>query len=96
MKTMIAKNDIAKIYDTVLSIPGMNENVKLNLQTSRKNLLLLSKVIERGLNTKEQDEKSISVLDIVSPETLKELSNLSAELLNKAGLAEMNEKLKAF
>jgi len=93
---MIAKNDLARIYDTVLSIPGMNENVKVNLQTSRKNILLLSKVFERGLNTKEGDEKTMSILDIVSPETLKELTVLSTELLNKAGLAEMNEKLKTF
>ncbi|HXB42742.1 MAG TPA: hypothetical protein VNV85_01730 [Puia sp.] len=93
---MIAKNDLARIYDTVLSIPGMNENIKLNLQTSRKNLLLLNKVIEKGLNFKETDEKSVSILDIVSGETLKELAALSAELLNKAGLSEMNEKLKTF
>ena len=50
---MLAKNEVAKVYDTVLSIPGMNQNVKVNLQISRKNLLLLSKVIERGLNGKE-------------------------------------------
>jgi hypothetical protein len=96
IQTMIAKNDLGRIYDTVLSIPGMNENVKLNLQTSRKNLLLLNKLIERGLNAKETDEKSVSILDIVSGETLKELAELSAELLNKAGLSELNEKLKTF
>jgi hypothetical protein len=93
---MLAKNDVARIYDTVLSIPGMNENVKVNLQTSRKNLLLLSKVIERGLNAKETDDKSLSILDIVSKETFAELGALANELLEKAGLAEMNEKLKTF
>ncbi|MEP7376796.1 MAG: hypothetical protein ABI675_25585 [Chitinophagaceae bacterium] len=93
---MLAKNDVALIYETVLSIPGMGEPVKVNLQTSRKNLLLLSKVIERGLNGKEVSEKGISILDIVSKETLLDLSAIAGELLTKAGLTEMNEKLKAF
>jgi hypothetical protein len=93
---MLAKNDVAKIYETVLSIPGMNEEVKVSLKISRKNLLLLNKVIERGLNGKETDDKSISVLDTVSKETLQELSDIAVQLLNKAGLTEMNDKLKSF
>lgn len=93
---MLPKNDVAKVYDTILSIPGMNDEVKLNLKTSRKNLLLLTKVIERGLNGKETDDKSVSILEIVPKETLQELGEISAQLLNKAGLSEMNEKLKSF
>lgn len=91
---MLAKNDVAKIYETLLSIPGMNEEVKVPIKISRKNLLLLTKVIERGLNGKESDDKSISVLDIVAPETLQQLGEISGQLLHKAGLAEMNDKLK--
>lgn len=91
---MLAKNDVAKIYETLLSIPGMNEEVKVPLKISRKNLLLLTKVIEKGLNGKETDEKSLSVLDIVSPETLQDLSEISVQLLQKSGLSEMNNKLK--
>jgi hypothetical protein len=45
---ILAKTDIARIYETVLSIPGMNENIKIALTISRKNTLLLSRVIERG------------------------------------------------
>ena len=93
---MLPKNEITKVYDTVLSIPGMSQNVKVNLQTSRKNLLLLSKVIERGLNGKETDDKSVSILEIVPKETLEELGAIAGQLLNKAGLTEMNEKLKSF
>lgn len=91
---MLAKNDVAKIYETLLSIPGMNEEVKVPLKISRKNLLLLTKVIEKGLNGKESDDKSISVLDIVAPETLQQLGEISGQLLHKAGLSEMNDKLK--
>lgn len=93
---MLPKNDVAKVYDTILSIPGMNDDVKLNLKTSRKNLLLLTKVIERGLNGKETDDKSVSILEIVPKETLQEIGEIAAQLLNKAGLSEMNEKLKSF
>lgn len=93
---MLAKNDVAKVYETVLSIPGMNDEIKINLKISRKNLLLLNKVIERGLNGKESDDKSVSVLDTVPKETLQELSEIAGQLLNKAGLTEMNEKLKSF
>jgi len=93
---MLQKNDMARIYDTVLCIPGMNESVKVNLQTTRKNLLLLNKVIERGLNAKDPDDKSVSILDIIPKESLQELSAIAADLLTKSGLSEMNEKLKSF
>ena len=29
---MFTTNDVAKVYDTILSIPGMNEVVKINLK----------------------------------------------------------------
>jgi hypothetical protein len=93
---MLAKNDVAKVYETVLSIPGMNDEVKISLKISRKNMLLLNKVIERGLNGKESEDKSISVLDTVPKETLQELVDIAGQLLHKAGLTEMNEKLKSF
>jgi hypothetical protein len=93
---MIAKNEIVKIYETILTVPGMAEEVKVNFKTSRRNLLLLSKVIERGLNAKETDDKLFTILEIVSKETLKELSEIPIELLQRAGLTEMNERLKSF
>jgi hypothetical protein len=92
---MQTTNTIAKVFDTVLSIPGMNDNVKIQLSIPRKNVLLLSKVIERGLNVKNSEEES-NILDIAPKETLQELTALSDELLKKAGLIEMNEKLKMF
>ena len=60
---MLAKTDVARIYDTVLSIPGMSDNVKIAFNIPRKNVLLLSKVIERGLSLKDPDDKSNNVLD---------------------------------
>lgn len=73
----------------------MNDNVKIQLSIPRKSVLLLSKVIERGLSGKDHPEES-NILNIASKETLQELGSISDELLKKAGLIEMNEKLKSF
>jgi len=92
---MLAKTDVSRIYDTVLSIPGMNDSIKISLNLSRKNVLLLSKIIEGGLLVKDADDKSNNVLDIVPKETLQQLLQLPEELLGKAGLTEMNQKLQS-
>lgn len=93
---MSSKTEIAKIYETLLSVPGMNEKIKIDLRMPRKNVLFLSKIIQRGLSSKETDDKTSDVLEIVSTETLQELILMSGEILEKAGLTDMNEKLKAF
>lgn len=89
---MLTTNDVAKVYDTILSIPGMNETVKIDLRISRKNVLLLNSVIERGLLAKD-DDKSSNLLKSVPQETLQELRTLAADCLQKAGLIELSEKL---
>ena len=89
---MLTTNDVAKVYDTILSIPGMNETVKIDMRISRKNVLLLNSVIERGLTVKEGD-KSSNLVDIVSKDTLQELTAFADECLQKAGLTELSEKL---
>ncbi len=91
---MLTTTDVAKVYDTILSIPGMNDTVKIDLKISRRNVLLLNSVIERGLTVKDVEDKSSSLLDIVPKETLHELSALSEDCLKKAGLSELSEKLK--
>jgi len=89
---MLTTNDVAKVFDTILSTPGMNEIVKIDLKISRKNVLLLNHVIERGLSNKE-DDKSLSLLGSVSEESLLELKTVADECLQKAGLIELREKL---
>lgn len=92
---MLTTNDIAQVYDTILSIPGMNEPVKIDFKISRKNVLLLNRVIERGLTLKQGD-KSSNLLDIVPQDALQELTSLADDCLKKAGLTELSEKLKSF
>jgi hypothetical protein len=91
---MLTTNDVARVYDTILSIPGMNETVKIDLKISRKNVLLLHSVIKRGLSAKE-DDKSSNLLESIPQETLQELQGIADDYLTKAGLTELSEKLKA-
>ncbi|MDX6192080.1 hypothetical protein SGQ83_22260 [Flavobacterium sp. Fl-318] len=85
-------NDVAKVFDTVLSIPSMNDVVKIDFKISRKNVLLLHHVIERGLTAKGDDKPSI-LLTSVSEENLQDLKLFGEECLLKAGLIELSEKL---
>ncbi|MEJ7737030.1 MAG: hypothetical protein WKF97_06350 [Chitinophagaceae bacterium] len=91
---MLTTNDIAQVYDTILSIPGMNDTVKIDLKISRRNVLLLTRVIERGLATK-QDDKSSNLLDMVPKDILQDFTLLADDCLKKAGLTELSEKLKS-
>ena len=85
-------NDVAKVFDTVLSIPSMNDVVKIDLKISRKNVLLLNHVIERGLSAKGNDKPSI-LMSSIQEENLQELKLFGEECLQKAGLIELSEKL---
>ncbi|MCC9066023.1 hypothetical protein LNP81_23765 [Flavobacterium sp. F-30] len=89
---MMTTNDVAKVFDTVLSIPSMNDVVKIDLKISRKNVLLLNHVIERGLSAKDNDKPSI-LMTSIQEENLQELKLLGEECLQKAGLIELSEKL---
>ena len=89
---MLTTNDVAKVYDTILSIPGMNETVKIDMRISRKNVLLLNSIIKRGLAAKD-DDKSSSLLANMPSENLQELSAFADDCLTKAGLTELSEKL---
>ena len=89
----MAKHDVAVILDTVLSTPGMSEPVKLTLKISRKNLLLLGKIVERGLSPKTSEERFDLVLEAMTADTKKEIGDVTMELLEKAGLTAVHEKL---
>lgn len=90
---MMTSSEVAQVFDTILSIPGMNEVVKIDLKISRKNVLLLNHVIERGLGGKGE-EKEGSLLAIVPKENLSDLKGIAEDCLLKAGLVELSEKLK--
>ena len=88
---MLTTNEFAKVFDTILSTPGMNEVVKMDLKISRKNVLLLSHIMERGLA--KTDDKTSPLLEGITQENLEELKALGEEFLTKSGLTELNKKL---
>ncbi len=89
------KHDVGVILDTVLSTPGMEDTVKLTVKISRKNLLLLSKLIAHGLDPKVNERQLQLLLKTFSLDAQKELNDLTTELLQKAGLITVHEKLKS-
>ena len=81
-----------KVYETVLSSPGMNEKSKIVLHLSRQNILLLSRLIETGLHaTKDNADEWLA---LVSGDARQELETVVPEMLKKGGLTEFYEKLK--
>lgn len=84
-------NEVAQVFDTILSIPGMNETVKIDLKISRKNVLLLNRIIERGLSEKGEDKSGL--LANIPDDNFQELKAMAEEALQKAGLVELSQKL---
>jgi hypothetical protein len=86
------KGEVAKVMDTIMSIPGMNEVVKMDFKISRRNVLLLDSIIKIGMNPKDNDHSGL--LESVTKDSLQDIRTLSESLLDKAGLKELSEKLK--
>lgn len=88
----VAKEKL-KIYETVLMSPGMNEKCKIVLHLSRQNILLLSRLIETGLNSNK--ENADEFLSLLNKESKEELETVVPEFLRKGGLTDFYEKLKS-
>ena len=90
---MAANNVLGKVYETLLCSPGMNEAIKIDVRVSRKSILLLNSVIENGLN--KDGGQADGLLELVPQEDIIELRSFAEECLKKAGLTELNEKMKS-
>lgn len=82
-----------RIYEAVFSGPGMNDRSKIILHLSRQNILLLSRLIETGLNANK--ENADEWLSLLSSEAKQELETVVPEMLKKGGLTQFYEKLKS-
>jgi len=89
---MLNQKEFSMLYETVLASPGMSDHVKIGLNLPRKLVLVLSKIIDAGITAKGDKEKG-GLLALVDEEIFKELSEVNDELLQKAGLKELNEKI---
>jgi len=90
----VANKEKSKIFETVLSSPGMNEKCKIVLMLSRQNILLLTRLIEAGLLTDEQafDDEIIAALP---KELSEEFKAIHEEILRKSELTEFYQRLKS-
>jgi hypothetical protein len=82
-----------KIFETILSSPGMGESCKIVLNPTRQTILLLARLIENGVEKKDQDVKD-EILSFLPEDALNELKNISEELLKRGGLVDFYEHIK--
>ncbi|MCF0040317.1 MULTISPECIES: hypothetical protein [Dyadobacter] len=89
---MMNAKELTSVYDTIMSISGMNDQIKIDLKISRRNVLLLTQAIKRALSFPGV-EGNPDLIEIASNETKEELLALSADCLQKSGLVELNKRL---
>jgi len=83
----------SKIFETILSSPGMQEPCKIVLNPTRQTILVLARLIENGM--KKRDEKDNDEMISFLPQTfLDDLKSMAEELLKKGGLVDFYERLK--
>ncbi len=90
----VVNKEKTKIFETILSSPGMSDKCKVVLHLSRQNVLLLSRLIEAGLLTKDQSFED-EILKALPKESLDEFRAIHEEILKNAGLTEFYEKLRS-
>ena len=89
----VTSKEKSKIFETVLSSPGMNEKCKINLIISRQNILLLGRLIEAGLLS-EKNNLDDEIISALPKESKEEFKGIHEEILKKGDLTDFYEKLK--
>ncbi len=87
------KKEKSKVFETVLSSPGMSESCKVVFVASRQNILLLSRLIEAGLLS-EKNSFDDEVLQALPEESKAEFKSIHEEILKKSGLTDFYDRLK--
>ena len=82
-----------KIFETILSSPGMQESCKIVLNPTRQTILVLARMIENYMEKGEGKEKD-ELISFLPETSLNELKSISEELLKKGGLVDFYEHLK--
>ena len=83
----------SKIFQTVLSSPGMTEKCKINLMISRQNILLLGRLIEAGLLS-DKNPFDDEILAALPEDSLEQFKTIHEEILKKGELTDFYERLK--
>jgi len=84
----------SKIFETILSSPGMSEKCKVMLLLSRQNVLLLSRLIEAGLLRKEQSFDD-EILRTLPAGCLDEFKCIHEDIVRKSELTDSYNRLIA-
>ena len=84
----------SRIFQTVLSSPGMNEKCKINLSISRQNILILGRLIEAGLLS-GKDKFDDEIIASLPEDSMEEFKGIHEEFLRKGELTEFYERLKS-
>jgi len=85
--------EMSRMYETLLAAPGMSQSVKISLTISRKTALLLNQLIENGILQKDKPGQP-GIIAALPKECFQEIEMISMELLRKADMTELNEKLQ--
>ncbi len=83
--------EMNQLYETLLCSPGMKETVKVDVRISRKSILLLSQIIQKGLS--ESGSQASEFATIAGAESSSELQEMLKACLEKANLFELDERL---
>lgn len=86
----MATSTLDTVYETLLTVPGMHDSVKIDFKIPRKTVLILAEVISRGMNQTTALENGILS---ISKESAEELNTIIKESLEKAGLTDLHHKL---
>jgi hypothetical protein len=86
------KVEINLLFETLLSSPGMNEEVKLDMKLTRKATLALAAALRTGLTGAKENPSSL--LFFAGETVAADLGDFIEKLLSKAGLTEVNQKLQ--
>lgn len=89
----VVNKEKSKIFETILTSPGMTEKCKVVLQLSRQNVLLLTRLIEVGLLTKDSPIQDGIILAFPK-ESTEEIKVIHEEILRKAELTEFYERFR--
>ncbi|MEO6540315.1 MAG: hypothetical protein ABIN74_04965 [Ferruginibacter sp.] len=89
-----ANADKTKVFETLLSSPGMTAKCKINLSVSRQNIILISRLIEFGVGAEKNGIEN-PIISALPKETWADLKIVQQEILTKADIVDFYGRLKS-
>jgi hypothetical protein len=84
---IMTTNEVARVYDTLLSAPGMEDAVRIDMKIPRKQLLVLNHILSLP-----DLSKASELLGHLEGELFAGLRELGKTFLEKSSLVEFNAK----